>query len=68
MYIYFYLKHDGTNKGRPLQSVAWKSLVHPGYKYLSLRVTSSLVAEASSCVHCACQQIKNSIEMKTENC
>ena len=68
MYIYFYLKHDGTNKGRPLQSVAWKSLVHPGYKYLSLRVTSSLVAEARSYVRCACQQIQNSTEMKTENC
>jgi hypothetical protein len=68
MYIYFYLKHDGTNKGRPLQSVAWKSLVHAGYKYLSLRLTPSLVAEAGSCVHCACQQIKDSTEMKTENC
>ena len=68
MYTYFYLKHDGTNEGRPLQSVAQKSLVHPGYKYLSLRLTSSLVAEASSCVHCAHQQIKNPTEMKTENC
>ena len=56
MYIYFYLKHKGKSKRRPLQSVAWKSLVCPGYKSLSFRLTTSLVAEASSYVNYAYQQ------------
>lgn len=57
MSIYIYLKHKGKAKRRPPQAVAWKSLAQVAYNFLSFRLISSLVAAATSSVHCACHQI-----------